>query len=254
MVRRSSKKRVSDKCITELGKYSSKYALSELLYCEVCGSPYRRKTWTRKNVKKIYWRCLNRLENGNDACTQSKGIEEWRLHEAICRGLSRCIPGESGVKGLVKTMLAYASSGEQGVLECQSIENNIRELQSKANEAEEMCIKTQGNKQPYMEQIKKYYAAIAELRGQLKSARENLKSSDTYQAELNQIDSWISEEDVSFQEYNDNIVRYLVESIRVTEDLKIIINMKGGITVTELLYPENEQNIFLKIFQNPIAF
>lgn len=51
-----------------------------------------------------------------------------------------------------------------------------------------------------MEQIKKYYAAIAELRGQLKSARENLKNSDTYQAELNQIDSWIFEEDVSFRE------------------------------------------------------
>lgn len=58
------------------------------------------------------------------------------------------------------------------------------------------------------------------------------------------MDSWISEEDVSFQEYNDNIVRYLVESIRVTEGLKIVINMKGGISVTEFLYPENEQNRF----------
>ena len=54
MSKRSSKRRSSENCITELGKYSGKYALSELLFCGVCGSPFRRKTWTRNGVKKIY--------------------------------------------------------------------------------------------------------------------------------------------------------------------------------------------------------
>ena len=40
--------------VTELGKYSGKYALSELLVCDVCSGPFRRKTWTRNGVKKIY--------------------------------------------------------------------------------------------------------------------------------------------------------------------------------------------------------
>ena len=65
-----------------LGKYSGKYALSELLFCGVCGSPFRRKTWTRNGVKKIYWRCLYHMEKGNDACPQSKGIEE---HILVCK-------------------------------------------------------------------------------------------------------------------------------------------------------------------------
>lgn len=52
LVKRSSKRRSSANAITELGKYSGKYALSEILVCDICGSPYRRKTWTRNGDKK----------------------------------------------------------------------------------------------------------------------------------------------------------------------------------------------------------
>ena len=45
LARRSSKRKISDKTVTEQGKYSSKYALSELLICGNCGTPYRRTTW-----------------------------------------------------------------------------------------------------------------------------------------------------------------------------------------------------------------
>lgn len=40
---------------------------------------------------------------------------------------------------------------------------------------------------------------------------------------------------MSFEEYDDSIVRYLVPSIRVTEDMNLIINIKSG-RVIELLY------------------
>ena len=45
MARRSSKRKVMQKTgKTEQGKYSSKYALSELLVCGECGTPYKRCT------------------------------------------------------------------------------------------------------------------------------------------------------------------------------------------------------------------
>ena len=37
-----NKNKVSDKTITEQGRYSSKYALTELLICGECGTPFRR--------------------------------------------------------------------------------------------------------------------------------------------------------------------------------------------------------------------
>ena len=43
-----------------------------------------------------------------------------------------------------------------------------------------------------------------------------------------------------FAEYDDDIVRYLIDSIRVTDDLKLIINVKGGVSVTEELYQKED--------------
>ena len=83
------------------------------------------------------------------------------------------------------------------------------------------------------EGVKKYYATIAQLRERLSNLKEQFNDSETFQTELNQIEEWLSEEDVSFEECDDSIVRYLVSSIRVTEDLKLTINLKGGGTITE---------------------
>lgn len=53
--RRNSKKKVKQVGTkTELGKYSGKYALSEILYCGNCGTPYRRCTWSKNGKKKLY--------------------------------------------------------------------------------------------------------------------------------------------------------------------------------------------------------
>ncbi len=237
MVRRSSKRRSSDRSITELGKYSGKYALSELLTCDVCGGPFRRKTWSRKGIKKIYWRCLRHTEKGDNGCPQSRGIEETVLHNAICRGLTNCIPETGEVKNMVALMLACATSKDKMLMEWQEVQKEIKELMRKADAAETMCIKTQGNKEPYMEQIKKYYASIAQLRERDAELKKKLERNEEFQTELKQIGEWIEADEISFAEYNDDIVRYLVDSICITEDFKLVINMKGGDTVVEEIYP-----------------
>ena len=65
MARRSAKRVIADKLTkTEQGKYSAKYALSELLICGECGSHYRRVTWTAKGYKEIKWRCISHIQYG----------------------------------------------------------------------------------------------------------------------------------------------------------------------------------------------
>ena len=225
-----------ENCITELGKYSGKYTLSELLFCGVCGSPFRRKTWTRNGVKKIYWRCLYHMEKGNDACPQSKGIEEHILHAAICRGLTKSIPSENDVRNTVKTLLAYSLSDNRLLLEYRSLENMINELKAKAETAEKMCLATGGNKDLYIEIIKKCYASIADVRNQMVELKAQIDKSPEHKTELEKIDACISDEEIGFTEYNDEIIRYLVSSITVTEDMKIVITLKGGVKITEPIY------------------
>ncbi len=69
--------------ITELSRYSSKYALTELLICGECRTPYRRCTWTVHGKKKVVWRCINRLDYGKKYCHNSPSIEESLLQDAI---------------------------------------------------------------------------------------------------------------------------------------------------------------------------
>ncbi|MDE7194122.1 MAG: recombinase family protein [Oscillospiraceae bacterium] len=84
MARRGAKKAIANKLgKTEQGKYSAKYALSELLVCGECGSHYRRVTWTAKGFKEIKWRCINRIQYGKKKCHNSPTIDEQALHKAI---------------------------------------------------------------------------------------------------------------------------------------------------------------------------
>lgn len=76
LARRSGKRKVRQKAKTEQGKYSSKYAMTELLVCGECKTPYRRCTWTAGGKKKIVWRCINRLDYGKKYCHNSPTIEE----------------------------------------------------------------------------------------------------------------------------------------------------------------------------------
>ena len=66
--------------------------------------------------------------------------------------------------------------------------------------------------------------------------KKKLERNESFQAELEQISRWIEADEISFEEYNDDIVRYLVERIYITGDQKLIINMKGGDTVVEEIY------------------
>lgn len=93
--RRSSKRKIAKAAITEQGKYSSKYALSELLLCGYCLTPYRRTVWTKRSAdgnrrngeKQAVWRCLKRLDYGSKYCKDAVTLDEQSLQQAIVDAL-----------------------------------------------------------------------------------------------------------------------------------------------------------------------
>ena len=133
LARRSSKRKVSDKTITEQGKYSSKYALTELLICGKCGTPYRRTTWTSRGKKLIVWRCISRLEHGKRYCPDSPTIKEEQLHKAIIRAINNYYSCGNDVEKILKANIG-------NVLECQgqeeiiAAENRLKEIDQARND------------------------------------------------------------------------------------------------------------------------
>ena len=115
MARRASKRKVMQKTgKTEQGKYSAKYALSELLICGECGTPYKRCTWARNGKKRIVWRCISRLEFGTQYCHNSPTLDEDRLHRAIVAALNEYGAIRAEITADVLELAELARSGGEG--------------------------------------------------------------------------------------------------------------------------------------------
>ena len=231
--RRGAKSKKSDSNITELGKYSGKYALSELLICGECGTPYRRRISMCRGEKKVYWRCINRIEHGTTFCKNSIGVEEEKLHNAICSALSMELPDKDGILQTIKATLAYTTSGNQEAIDIYNIEVNIKQLQEEASLMMDRAMNTEGDTEKYFSEIEKIYSKIKILREQLDMLRIKSETSKETPAELKRITEIIENEELRFTEYDDIIVRRIVDFIRVMSDKSIIITLKGGIELIE---------------------
>ncbi len=236
IARRSAIRKTSERTITGQGKYSGKYALSEILVCGCCGSPYKRTVWTKVGYdKKVYWRCLNRIEYGPKHCNESKGIEEKKLHETICRALQKGIGENKEAYSLIKANLSYAISGSDSSFDVFSLEKCIAQKQSDVSDLVRISIKSGGNAEKYEEEITRVYSEIATLRKQLKQAQQSVENSIRANKDVLKAIRWLEEHKIVFDDYNDTTVRRLVDTIRVNTDDTVTVYLKCGIEITELL-------------------
>ena len=127
--KRNSKRKKSNQGTTELGKYNSKYALSDVLICGECGSSYRRNVKYDNGRKKVYWRCINRIENGTKFCSKSSGIREEKLHAAICRALSKISPSKEDIYNAMKASLEYGITEDDTSLNIYNIKYQLIHIQ-----------------------------------------------------------------------------------------------------------------------------
>lgn len=233
LVRRSSKRKTSDKTLTSLGKYSGKYALSELLICAECSSPYKRKTWTKCDEKRIYWRCLSRIEHGKKYCPYSKGLEENKLHSVICRALKAAMNENAEALALIKANLAYAVTGDEANLDLGAIEKRIKEATKEMENYMASYRNTGGDKTRYLECIQKVADEIKSLRAQEATAKAKLEKSTEVNSEIKRLCDWLDSHDTSFSEYDDMVIRRVVECIKVFKDGTIKVITKFGTEATE---------------------
>ena len=233
MARRRGKRQTSDKSITALGKYSGKFALSELLVCGVCGSPYKRITWVKNGVGRKVWRCLSRVEHGKKFCAESPSLDETKLHAAICRGLTRLLENKEDVLDLIVSNLACVMTGEEDVLEADGIVRQIGYLKRQVDDSIQTLNRTEGDKGKYIEMIRQLNDKIVVLQERLDAKRDKIAANPNLKAEIEDVKEALSDTELCFSQYDDVMVRRLVGLIRVMKDKSIVIYLKGGLSITE---------------------
>ncbi|MGN0613169.1 MAG: recombinase family protein [Porcipelethomonas sp.] len=230
LARRSSKRKISDKTITEQGKYSSKYALSELLICGNCGTPYRRTTWSARGKKQIVWRCISRLEHGKTYCPDSPTIKEEQLHKAIIHAINNYYSCRNDIVRILKANIGT-------VLECQgqeeiiSIENRLKEIDAARNDLISLIASGGCDEDKLDGEFAKLYQEEQQLSEQLENLKSQNKTSAETQAKLNKIIDMIEHEKFELETFDNVLIRKLIECVKVLSKNEILVIFKGGYEV-----------------------
>lgn len=236
LARRSSKRKISSKTTTEQGKYSSKYALSELLICGNCGTPYRRTTWSARGKKQIVWRCISRLEHGKKYCPDSPTIKEDQLHKAIIHAINNYYSCRNDIARILKANIGT-------VLECQgqeeiiSIENRLKEIDKARNDLVNLIASDGCDEDKLDNEFSRLYQEEQQLNERLEMLRSQNKTSAETQSKLDKIMDMIEHEKFELETFDNVLIRKLIECIKVLNKAEILVIFKGGYEVkTEIKY------------------
>lgn len=230
LARRSSKRKISDKTITEQGKYSSKYALSELLICGYCGTPYRRTTWSARGKKQIVWRCISRLEHGKKYCPDSPTIKEDQLHKAIIQAINNYYSCRNDIARILKANIGT-------VLECQgqeeiiSIENRLKEIDTARNDLIGLIASGGCDEDKLDNEFSRLYQEEQQLNERLEMLKSQNKTSAETQAKLDKIIDMIEHEKFELETFDNILIRKLIECVKVLSKTEILVIFKGGYEV-----------------------
>lgn len=235
--RRNSKPKASPKA--NRGKFSSQYALTELLYCGECGTPYRRCTWARNGRKKIVWRCINRLENGKTVCKNSPTIPEGELHHAILRSLQLLATQQDEIQeGLQDALRAAISAQGEGSLE--AIDRMIAEQVNKRKKLMQSIVEQGETEESHIADSAMIANAINVLRLQKAEVEQDTLRQENTEARLAAMRERLRSMDISLKAYDDRLVWQMVENIKVLSRDQIQIRFKVGIKMTMGLTRECE--------------
>ena len=231
IARRAGKKKVKQTGTkTELGRYSGKYALTELLYCGECGTPYRRCTWSRNGKKKIVWRCVSRLDYGKKYRKNSPSVEESRLHNAIAAAITKKANSEEiNIGGIMNHIESFGSrcdtdgiiQRQRRIAEIEKVIDDLARLNSDEAQSGELDYK-----------FSELYAELYSVKDELEEMQNGTSALDGDMLnEMREVVTGLKNHPV---EYDDKVVRQLIDCIKVMSADTIKICFKDG-TVTEVL-------------------
>ena len=210
------------------GKHSGKYALSKITICKECGCEYRRQIWSKYGEKKAVWRCENRLRNGTRYCKDSPTIEESVLHRAVLHAINQVLENKDEfVQTLRKNVVTALTHGTED----SEYAKEKKKLQKAMAELIQQQAQKNGDKTAFEERCQAITAQIEALEmEQIKAACIGEKS-----RKMEDIKGFLDKIDCVLTEYDDKLVRQLIQNIKVVNTRKIEVVFKSGITVEEML-------------------
>jgi site-specific DNA recombinase len=235
MRRKTRTPQSSKSSITATGKYS-RFALTDVLVCAECGSRYKRVTWTASGQKKIVWRCINRLDYGKKYCKTSPTVDELKLHSAIMRALNQFNEEDrSTYMALMKATISEALGLNGCSDEVDLLQRKIDALNKKMIELINDSVQSGDDMESREAEFKEISDTIALLKSRIATIEDSANTSGSTNERLEKIQKIIAQREQKRFEYDDSIVRQMIECIKVLPEGKLEIIFGGGYVVEESL-------------------
>ena len=230
--RRNAIRKRSDKAVTEQGRYSSKYALSDIMICGECGTPYRRVVWNSHGKKLPVWRCINRIDHGTKYCKCSPSINEEKLHQTIISAMNDVyMQNTAFLQSMGENISVVMNDEDKNGIEKLKIEKRLAEIDKARDDL--IHLVTSGSVEE--DSLDKEFEALNDEEGYLKTQLESIEGQAAKRDEVRYSIMSAVEELGQYQmhkeEYDDIAVRKVIECIRVLSKTEIQIIFKGGFEV-----------------------
>lgn len=237
LARRSAGKSPSKKnAPTGRSRYSSKYALSDRLYCGECGTRYQRCTWrNRDGSKRIVWRCVSRVDYGNKYCHDSPTLDEEPLHRAILAAINGAVKDKENIiynlKSAMEKELAPVA-GQQ--LSLSEIDNQLERLNAEFSKVLAEASES-GDQATYSDKFREIMQKQTALKVQRDEIQGMLAESGKAAAHIEQCRQAAETTPSAIAEWDEALIRQVVESVTVETGNEIIVALKSGTSIHQEL-------------------
>lgn len=215
------------------GKYSSKFVLSDIMICAECGQPYRRQVWSKYGVKKPVWRCDSRLKYGTKKCRHSPTLMERTLHEAIMEAINSVVEDqgefvEAFRENVIRIIGSYSADREPT-----EYDGQIDSLQKRMMALIEESAKLENADEEFDRQYREIADQIKELKKKKSKRIREIQLAKSYKQRAQDVDGYIKKTGSLKRQFDDDLVRRLIQSIKVINENKIEIQFKSGIVMKQ---------------------
>ena len=234
MARRSALRSPSRKAPTGQSCYTSKYALSDRVFCGECGTRYKRTTWSRNGKKRIVWRCVSRLDYGTKYCHNSPTVDEARLQSAILAALNSAMSEKkvliNQIAGAMEVELLPAHGTSM------SIAGINARLAALEKEFQTLLEKAAGDfgSESYTEDFRSLAEEIAALKEKRRSIEAKRDGSEPDQR-IKQALNYMEEHSPAITEWDETAIRQLVSWVKILSSEEILVCLHGGLEVRQKL-------------------
>ncbi|MBR0600080.1 recombinase family protein [Sinanaerobacter chloroacetimidivorans] len=217
----------------EKSKYSSKYALSDVMICKECGQPYRRQVWSKNGQKSAVWRCENRLKNGTKHCKHSPTLKEDVLNEAVMTAINNVVENRGDFVGAFRENVIQVIGSYSTKNVPTEYDEQITKLQGEMLTLIEENAKLGSITEDFDEQYQKIAEQIRELKQKKLDSIRDQKRAENFQQRVGDMDTCLKKVSCAVYDFDDDLVRRLLQGIKVINEDTLEVQFKSGIVMKQ---------------------